>query len=204
MLLIKRFFMPCLPASSGSVCQRAFLHHGGLMLWALMLAWVLAGCAGRPPLPSTGPVAGTPIVREKSRWVPVPWASVPGVTSDAVGEAWPAWLQSCQKPGPVFAAVCPEVRRLANASDADKRQWLLQRFQPYRIESHAGQTEGLLTSYYEPVLRARRQPFRCTGRLLVARRAVRGTPASKSIPILRRVRRCRDVRFCTWPILSMP
>ena len=158
MLLIKRFFMPCLPASSGSVCQRAFLHHGGLMLWALMLAWVLAGCAGRPPLPSTGPVAGTPIVREKSRWVPVPWASVPGVTSDAVGEAWPAWLQSCQKPGPVFAAVCPEVHRLANASDADKRQWLLQRFQPYRIESHAGQTEGLLTSYYEPVLRARRQP----------------------------------------------
>ena len=97
-------------------------------------------------------------MREKSRWVPVPWSSLPGVTADAVGEAWPAWLQSCRKPGPVFEGICPDVQRLAGASDENKRQWLMRRFQPYRIESHAGQAEGILTSYYEPVLQARRVP----------------------------------------------
>lgn len=126
---------------------------------ALLIASVLAGCASRTPAPSPTPsVVGTPITREKSRWVPVPWSAVPGITADAVGEAWPAWLQSCRKPGPVFAHVCPEVQRMAHASDEDKRRWLMQRFQPYRIESHAGQIEGLLTGYYEPVLQARRQP----------------------------------------------
>ncbi|MDO5654013.1 MAG: hypothetical protein Q4G39_07905, partial [Brachymonas sp.] len=68
---------------------------------ALLLAWVVfaAGCATRkPPPPVDVPPAGNAIMREKSRWVPVPWSSVPGFTADAVGEAWPAWLQSCQKP----------------------------------------------------------------------------------------------------------
>ena len=126
---------------------------------ALLLAGVLGGCASRAPAPPAEPgLAGTPITREKSRWVPVPWSTVPGITADAVGEAWPAWLQSCRKPGPVFERICPEVQRMAAASDEDKRRWLMQRFQPYRIESHAGQTEGIFTGYYEPVLQARRQP----------------------------------------------
>ncbi len=158
MLSTKLCSPPCLPASCGNVCQRAWQRYGCLMAWSLVLVWVLAGCAGRQIRPSPGPATETPIVREKSRWVPVPWSSLPGVTSDAVGEAWPAWLQSCRKPGPVFEGICPDVQRLAGASDENKRQWLVRRFQPYRIESHAGQAEGILTSYYEPVLQARRVP----------------------------------------------
>ncbi len=147
-------------AASVSFAQSgAGLRHARLWAGALLLAGVLAGCASRPPAtPAAPPISGATIVREKSRWVPVAWSSLPGVTADAVGQAWPAWLQSCRKPGPVFERVCPEVQRMAHASDEDKRQWLMQRFQPYRIESHAGQAEGVLTGYYEPVLRARRQP----------------------------------------------
>lgn len=150
-------------SSAGKRAGRTYGRHYWL-LGLMAMALVLAGCAGRRPrvapsiaIPGT-PAGGAPIVQAKSRWVPVPWSTVPGITADTVGEAWPAWLQSCRKPGPVFAHVCTEVQRMAHTSDEDKRRWLMQRFQPYRIESHAGQTEGLLTSYYEPVLQARRQP----------------------------------------------
>ena len=36
--------------------------------------------------------------------------------------------------------------------------WLRQRLQPYRVESLDGAAEGLLTSYYEPVMVAARKP----------------------------------------------
>ena len=123
----------------------------------LLAALGLAGCASKKPAPSTTAI-GTPITQEKSRWVPVPWSSLPGLAQDPVGQAWPAWLRSCQKPGPVFTSVCNEARQIANGSDEDKRRWMQQRLQPYRVESHAGAPDGVLTSYYEPVMQASRQP----------------------------------------------
>ena len=71
-------------------------------------------------------VSGSPITQAKSRWVPVAWNTVPGFASDPVGEAWSAWMRSCAKPGPVYAGVCSDARRMANASDADKRAWMMQ------------------------------------------------------------------------------
>ena len=94
----------------------------------------------------------------KSRWYPVRWAELPGFTEDALHEAWNAWIKSCERPGPVFASLCPEVRRLAIGSADDQRAWMMQRLQPYRLESLQGPAEGLLTGYYEPVLEASRLP----------------------------------------------
>lgn len=135
------------------------------LLCLLALALVLSGCAGRKKVPSTprdvaipSTTGGSVITQSKSRWVPVAWNTLPGITSDMVGEAWPAWLQSCQKAGPMFTGVCADVRRLAHASNDEKRSWMLQRLRPYRVESHSGQSTGTLTGYYEPVLQARRRP----------------------------------------------
>jgi len=94
----------------------------------------------------------------KSRWVAVPWAELPGFEEDALFEAWNAWIKSCERPGPVFAPLCGEVRRLSIASPQAQRDWMVARLQPYRVESLQGSAEGLLTSYYEPVLRASRRP----------------------------------------------
>jgi membrane-bound lytic murein transglycosylase A len=93
----------------------------------------------------------------KSRWVPVPWSDLPGFDNDALFEAWNAWLKSCERPGPAFAPLCGEVRRLSIASAEEQRAWMMSRLQPYRVETPQGAAEGLLTSYYEPVLRASRQ-----------------------------------------------
>ena len=44
-----------------------------------------------------------------------------------------------------------------NGADSNSQGlWLQQRFQPYRVETLQGATEGLLTSYYEPVFDASR------------------------------------------------
>ncbi len=102
------------------------------------------------------------IQQGKSRWVPVRWGELPGYDDDALHEAWNAWLKSCERPGPVFAPLCSDVRRLSIADGGEQRAWMRQRLQPYRVEPLAGATggahEGLLTGYYEPLLEAARTP----------------------------------------------
>ena len=96
------------------------------------------------------------LLQSKSRWTPVPWADLPGFEQDSLFEAWNAWLKSCERPGPVFASLCAEVRRLSIGTEADQRAWLVSRLQAYRVDALSGPTEGLLTAYFEPILDASR------------------------------------------------
>ena len=98
------------------------------------------------------------ISRAKSQWTPVRWAELPGFQDDALHEAWNAWVKSCEKPGPVFAPLCGDVRRLSIGSADEQRAWLVTRLQPYRVDALSGSADGLLTSYFEPVLEGARQP----------------------------------------------
>lgn len=98
------------------------------------------------------------IMQAKSRWVPVHWSELPGLEADSVHEAWPAWIQSCSRPAKPWAALCPDIRQLANASAQEQRRWIRENLQPYRVESHEGQSQGKLTAYYEPRFDASRQP----------------------------------------------
>ena len=104
-------------------------------------------------------VLPAPIIQAKSRWLPVRWRDVPGWTESAVSQqdAWAAWLNSCQNAATANAYLCPEIRSLSAVSDNERRAWMVQKLQPYRVESLQGAAEGLLTSYYEPVLEASRK-----------------------------------------------
>lgn len=113
------------------------------------------GAAWQPD--DSGPLP-PPLAQPKSRWVPVRWSELPGVTEDALHEAWNAWIKSCERPAPPFTALCGEVRQLSIASSEEQRAWLVARLRPYRIESLEGNPEGLLTAYYEPLVDAARQP----------------------------------------------
>ena len=93
-----------------------------------------------------------------SRWVPVAWQELPGLDSDALHEAWNAWVRSCERPPPAFVALCPQVRRLSIGTPQEQRAFLFERLQPYRVEAANGSPDGLLTGYYEPELVAMRQP----------------------------------------------
>lgn len=151
--------MSCIP-----VCLQ---RVGWLALATLVVA---CGSVVHTPLPGPKPLAMPPaavrtvpevgaaprLVRGNSRWVAVPWSDLPGVETDALYEAWNAWLKSCERPGPVFAPLCPEVRRLSIGGEQAQRQWLMERLQPYRVESLQDESQGLLTAYFEPEFEARR------------------------------------------------
>jgi len=116
-----------------------------------------ASVSAQTTLPTATTSPGAPIVRGASRWLPVAWSDLPGLNDDNLFEAWNAWLKSCEKPGSVFAPLCPEIRRLSIADAAQQLAWLQTRLQPYRVESPDGNTmPGLLTAYFEPEFEARR------------------------------------------------
>ena len=100
----------------------------------------------------------SPLFQAKSLWTAVRWSELPGFESDALFEAWNAWLKSCERPGPVFAPLCSEVRRLSISDGDEQRAWMMQRLQPYRVDALQGSSEGLLTAYFEPVLTGSRTP----------------------------------------------
>ncbi|MFT4242027.1 MAG: MltA domain-containing protein [Acidovorax sp.] len=140
------------------------------LLWTALIVGTLAACSTPPapsrsaPLPGAVAVPGDtgplppPLSQPKSRWVPVRWAELPGFADDALHEAWNAWIKSCERPAPPFAALCGEVRRLSIATPDEQRAWLVARLQPYRVEAADGNPDGLLTAYYEPLVDAARQP----------------------------------------------
>lgn len=110
----------------------------------------------RAGVPANVATLAPAILQARSRWTAVPWAELPGFEDDALFEAWNAWLKSCERPGPVFAPLCQDVRRLSIGSAEQQRDWLKLRLQPYRVESLSGSADGLLTGYFEPVLQASR------------------------------------------------
>ncbi|SFM32266.1 murein transglycosylase A [Variovorax sp. OV329] len=148
------------------------MKRGFLALCGAVIVATLAGCASRSlPPPDAAPPASPPQTRPetlppltgslnhpKSRWVPVNWTELPGFGDDALHEAWIALVANCARPNAAFAPLCGEVRQLALADADGQRGWMMQRLQPYRVESLAGQSEGKLTSYFEPIYDATRRP----------------------------------------------
>jgi len=154
--------------------------RGLLWLLAGMAALAVAGCGSPVPLMQTSPqgpdasvgVARPPVpsvltdsdvsmlpvlLRGNSRWVPVTWNDLPGFARDDLFEAWNAWLKSCERPGPVFASLCPELRRLSIGDGSEQRAWMQSNLQPYRVELRDGAASGgLLTAYFEPEFVAQR------------------------------------------------
>jgi len=142
----------------------------GMVVAMLAIVGTLAGC-GTVPLyapaesPASAPVRTPPaaapegaLTQTRSTWVPVPWSELPGWGGDNLFEAWNAWLKSCEKPSPPWVALCPEVRRLSIGNAQEQLSWIQSRLQAYRIASPSGESTGLLTSYFEPIIEASRVP----------------------------------------------
>lgn len=97
-----------------------------------------------------------------SRWVAVGFDQLPGWSADRSAEVWPALLKGCDRPAAGWAALCAEARLTTPGDDTATRRWLEQRLQPYRVEAANGNAQGLLTGYFEPLIkasRARRGPY---------------------------------------------
>ena len=152
--------------------------------WLAAILGLLAACADAPPRapsppavkpPASAPASSTPpaatiapILRPQSRWVGVPWTELPGWEQDRSAELWPALLRGCERPAAGWATLCTQARgapAVPGWNDEAARQWLVQRLQPYRVETLDGAAEGLVTGYYEPLVEASRK---ARGRFSVA------------------------------------
>lgn len=119
-----------------------------------------AACAPCPACPACPGV--TPPVPAFSRtYVPATWADLPGWSDDDVAAAWPAFLLSCRGVasrgnGAGWKRVCDLARAADGKPGFDARRFFEQNLKPYAIATGEGAVNGLVTGYYEPLLRGSR------------------------------------------------
>ena len=115
-----------------------------------------AGPALTPPATSE---PGKPIATAMPWLKPALWTQLPGWTDDDLTLAWPAFLQSCRglKNNPAWSAVCQAATLQAPLPEGPAiRAFFEQNFLPWQINQSEGGVEGLVTGYYEPLLRGSR------------------------------------------------
>ncbi len=92
------------------------------------------------------------------------WSDLPGWEDDDLVGALPALLQSCRafasRPQwPLWRGACEGAKELAanpSIDPATLRRFFESRFEPYLLTNPDGSTNGLVTGYYEPLLRGSR------------------------------------------------
>lgn len=89
-----------------------------------------------------------------------PWAELPGWRDDNVAEAWGALITSCGAIGnrDAWREACAAAARLATPNTDAARRYFERHFTPYRVGDATSGEEGLITGYYEPLLRGSRKP----------------------------------------------
>jgi membrane-bound lytic murein transglycosylase A len=129
---------------------------------AVALVLLLAGCTTGPSKPVPGPeVVLPPVVRFDA----VGWEALPGWREDDLTQAWPALLESCRAPRlqEVWGGFCRAAAAVAPRDGNAQRALLVARLRAYRVitESQDAKREtrdtGMITGYYEPVLKGSRK-----------------------------------------------
>jgi membrane-bound lytic murein transglycosylase A len=128
----------------------------------LMLGFALAACRTPPMQPAATTTTTLPPVM---RFEPVGWDALPGWQQDDVTQAWPALLASCNAPRmpAAWLAFCRAAAQIAPRDVAGQRALLMGQLRAYRVvtetqdEKRERRDAGLITGYYEPVLKGARR-----------------------------------------------
>ena len=124
---------------------------------------VCPACPQCPSAPTTPTCPGTP---EPAKPAAAPmqaarWSDLPGWRDDDLKAALPPLLQSCRalasRPQwPLWRAACDEAKTLSGASTVRLRNFFETQFAPFLLTQPDASTQGLVTGYYEPLLRGSR------------------------------------------------
>jgi membrane-bound lytic murein transglycosylase A len=89
---------------------------------------------------------------------PVSFSALPGWGVDDLREAWPAFVTSCSVLGkkPEWLEACTAASLVTANDSASIRSFFENFFQPYKVVNPDGAETGLVTGYYEPLLRGAR------------------------------------------------
>ncbi|MDR0673234.1 MAG: MltA domain-containing protein [Zoogloeaceae bacterium] len=129
--------------------------------------WALACpvCPDCPTVPATLPAAETAPPQEIAapRLSSARWDDLPGWKTDTLTAAWSAFLASCQgmteKPRDAsWHRVCAQARTVEGQDEKAVRHFFETAFLPHAVINADDRAEGLVTGYYEPLIRGSRQP----------------------------------------------
>jgi membrane-bound lytic murein transglycosylase A len=118
-----------------------------------------AGCAACPVCPAP------PVISPRVNLLePADFSALTGWRNGEQGVAWATFLSSCQalRFRDAWRGVCARAMELRAPSDEEARRFLEDNFVPWRLANPDGTLDGLITGYYEPLLRgsrARVAPF---------------------------------------------
>jgi len=119
---------------------------------------VATPCPACPVCPSIAP----PVEAAAKPLQTASWEDLPGWREDNPAEAWEAFLQSCRglnsKERAGWQRVCDLARSIDGKNSAAVRRFLEAELTPFALTAADGSQEGLITGYYEPLLRGSRQP----------------------------------------------
>ena len=124
---------------------------------AACLCAAIGGCQTVAP-PAPAPVS----TAARTVFTPAAWSDLPGWQADAVEDAWPAFVAGCRalvadaKRRATWQAPCTAGERVDGADPAAVRAFFAGHFSPWRVASSDGGDTGLVTGYYEPLLRGAR------------------------------------------------
>ena len=133
----------------------------------LVAAALIAGCASAPsPVATDRCPCGRPAppAPRVELYQEVAYPDIPGWTDGEQAAAWSALLASCQalRFRDAWRAACLDAASMPTPDDATARAFIESRFAPWRLAAPDGRAEGLITGYYEPLLRGsrvRQPPF---------------------------------------------
>jgi len=147
---------------------------------ALLLALALAGCetltkdAAPPPAPARPAgkdvqVAPPPATVETPKPAPAvepgvlrpaQWQDLPGWQRDDPAAAWSAFRTSCRALAKqeLWRDICTVAEALPQPDRDTARRFFEANLAPFQVVNAEGSAEGLVTGYYEPLLRGSRRP----------------------------------------------
>ena len=110
--------------------------------------------------PATVEPAKPPPAIDTAALRPAGWSDLPGWQADDPAAAWSAFLASCR----ALAArdnwrdVCAAAQALSSPPRDAARRFFEANLLPFQVVSPEGSAEGLITGYYEPLLKGSRKP----------------------------------------------
>ncbi len=109
-----------------------------------------------PPPAAAAPVRPLALPRVKT----VSFRDLPNWQGDDLAQAWPALLNSCRvlRSQALWEAACKAAAQIGTPDATAARAFFERHFTPHQVLQNDGSVEGLVTGYYEPLLRGSRSP----------------------------------------------
>jgi membrane-bound lytic murein transglycosylase A len=108
----------------------------------------------KPPLTPTQPEPISAVYKQTN------WTALPNWPGEQLTNTWPSWLNSCKRLAsrPVWKEICADALMLGQQDAASVKAFFESHFEPWQMTTNTGTDTGLVTGYYEPLVKGSYHP----------------------------------------------